>query len=53
VLSPSPSPEDSNIVKLRLEEFKVVVLREAAYRHLIVGEAVRRAAWFNSADYAV
>jgi hypothetical protein len=37
----SPSPEDSNVVKLRLEEFKVVVPREAAYRHLIVGEAVR------------
>ena len=50
----SPSPRDSNIVdKLRLEEFKVVVSREAAYRHLIVGEAVRESCVLHSADYAV
>ena len=38
-MNPSPSPRDSKIVgKLRLEEFKVVVSREEANRHLIVEE---------------
>jgi hypothetical protein len=50
---PSPSPVDSNVVdKLRLEELKVVVLREAANSHLIVGEAVRESCVLHSADYA-
>ena len=42
VVESKSKSRDSNIVdKLRLEEFKVVVHKEAAYRHLIVGEAVR------------
>ena len=53
VVESKSKSRDSNIVdKLRLEEFKVVVLKEVAYRHLIVGEAVR-AACCTSADYAV
>lgn len=52
-MSRSPSPRDSsNEDKLRLEEFKVVVSREEAYRHLIVDEAVRESCVVNSADSA-
>jgi hypothetical protein len=50
----SPSPRDSKVVgKLRLKEFKVVVIGVAACRHLILGEAVRESCVSHSADYAV
>lgn len=41
-------PDDS-----RLRKVEVVVLRAAARRHLIGGEAVRESCVLHSADYAV
>jgi hypothetical protein len=38
------------VEKLRVERFEVVVLREAASRHVIFGEAVRERCVLLSAD---
>jgi hypothetical protein len=40
-------------VKLRIENLKVVVVRDAGRRHLIELEAVRQSCVLHSADYAV